>query len=393
MNQLIFRLLLCSMLLNGCANQKMVNKLYPIWGEEIILSSGDNRNRHLQIQLPSQNNKVNACILMVHGMNEHIGRYAKIADYFAEDNIVAGIDLTAHGLSNPVFAKAHIQLNSGATEQDVTDAFLEQGQLSDLQPMRVDLEQALEYLTQRCDQFTKNEKTPVFILSHSLGSLVTASWLLQTENKLLKDRIAGIILSGPAFSITQIPGRRGWLQNPFVQFTFHTHQHFLNPHNEALPLMLFNQLLSLITVPIQYSLTELLSLPGMRNFFSPNTPDWVTEYLSNSEEERIRHTSDPYILRRTILRYVLAVGKEVIAFRQQMSEFDLPYLLIYSEHDPITPAWGNTDFISATYKNHSENEVMMLAGKNHHEQLFSTPELQQQILQKIRSWLVLRTSK
>ena len=385
--------LLSLMFISGCSQHQAVTDYYPLWGEEIILTSNNNRSRHLQIKGPEQSSSAEACILMVHGMNEYIGRYAKIARYFADRYIVAGIDLTAHGLSNPIFAKSQKKLKTGATNHDVSEAFLEQAQLRDLQPMRDDLEQALNYLIHRCDQQADNKTLPIFILSHSLGSLVSASYLLETENSNLKNRISGIIFTGPAFSVTQVPGWRGWLQNPFVRFSYHTHEHFLNPHDEALPLMLFNQILSLFTVPIQDGIIELLSLPGMRQLFSPTTPDWVTNYLSNWEEERKRQRVDPYIIRRSILRYVLTVEKEVIQLRNNMAQFNTPYLLIYSEHDPITPAWGNTDFAAATQQNHSDNEVMMLVGESHHEQLFSTPELTQKILQKIRSWITLRISE
>ena len=386
--------LLFLMFINGCAQHKTVTEPYPLWGKKVILTSEDSGNRFLQIKEPQQSSSAKACILMVHGMNEYIGRYAEIARYFSDQYIVAGIDLTAHGLSNPVFAKAQKDLQKGGTKHDVSEAFLEQAQLRNLQPMRDDFEQALQYLTLQCNHSENNKPLPIFILSHSLGSLVSASYLLQqTDNSQLKNRVAGIILSGPAFSVTQVPGWRGWLQNPFVRFSFHTHEHFLNPHDEALPLMLLNQLLSLITVPIQDGLIELLSLPGMRSLFSPSTPDWVINYLSNWEEERNRQKSDPYILRRSILRYVLAIEKEVIQFRESMEQFDTPYLLIYSEHDPITPAWGNIDFATVSQQNHPDNEIMMLAGENHHEQLFSTPALRQQVLEKIRAWIVLRSKK
>ena len=371
----------------GCAQHQTVNRPYPLWGEDIILTSDDNRRRHMQIKEPEQSGFAEACILMVHGMNEHIGRYAEIADYFADRYIVAGIDLTAHGLSNPVFAQVQKELKTGTTEYDISNAFVEQAQLRDLQPMRDDLEQALLYLIHHCDQYADGKILPVYILSHSLGSLVSASYLLQIENNKLKDRIDGIIFTGPAFSVTQVPGWRGWFQNPFIYFNYHTHEHFLNPHNEALPLLLFNQLLALVTVPIQDGIIEFLSLPGLRQLFSPSTPDWVVNYLSNWEEERARHKEDPYIIRRSILRYVLTIEKEVIQFRKNMAQFNTPYLLIYSEYDPITPARGNTDFVEATEQNDPHNEVMMLAGGSHHEQLFSTPELRRRILKKIRTWI------
>jgi len=256
-----------------------------------------------------------------------------------------------------------------------------------LQPLRDDLNLALNHLLNHCDKLSTDKPLPVFILSHSLGSLVSASYLMQPGNEAVKLRIKGIILTGPAFSVTEVPGWRGWFQNPFIRFSFHTHEHFLNPHDEPLPLLLFNQLLALITVPLHDGIFELLSLPGLRNVFSPTSPAWVEEYLSDSEEERIRQRNDNYIIRRSILRYVLGVEKEIIQFRQNMANFATPYLLIYSEYDPITPAGGNTDFAALTRDKHEHNELMVLTGKSHHEQLFSAPALRKQILRKIDDWL------
>ena len=380
----ILMLMLCS----GCSYQQMVKEKYPLWGEEHYLDSDETGSiRHMQILTPARPDSASACLLIVHGMNEHVGRYGDIARHFSDRFIVAGIDMTAHGLSNTVLMKADKSIEAGASTYDAGPAYLEQAQLGDLQPLRDDLNLALSHLINHCDKLSVNKSLPVFILSHSLGSLVSTSYLLQTDNEAVKSRIRGIILTGPAFSVTEVPGWRGWFQNPFIWFSFHTHEHFLNPHNEPFPLMLFNQMLALITVPLQDGIFELLSLPGLRNVFSPTGPAWVAEHLSDSEEERIRQSNDNYIIRRCVLRYVLGVEKEIIHFRQNMAAFYTPYLLIYSEQDPITPAWGNTDFAAVTRDKHEQNELMVLTGRNHHELLFSSAALREQILHKIDNWL------
>jgi alpha-beta hydrolase superfamily lysophospholipase len=379
----ILLLMLCS----GCTHH-VVKENYPLWGEAHNLDSDETGSiRHMQILMPAKPDSVRGCLLIVHGMNEHVGRYGEIARHFSDRFIVAGMDMTAHGLSNSVLMSAHKSIEAGASAYDASDAYLEQAQLGDLQPLRDDLNLALSHLINHCDKLSANKSLPVFILSHSLGSLVSASYLLQPGNELIKSRIKGIIFTGPAFSVTEVPGWRGWLQNPVIRFSFHTHEHFLNPHDEPLPLLLFNQLLALITVPLHDSIFELLSLPGLRNVFSPASPAWVEEYLSDSEEQRIRQRNDNYIIRRSVLRYVLGIEKEIIRFRQKMAEFATPYLLIYSEYDPITPAWGNTDFAAVTRDKHEHNELMVLDGKSHHEQLFSAPALREQILHKIDGWL------
>lgn len=380
----ILLLLLCS----GCSYQQIVKTKYPLWGEAHHLDSGEaGSTRHMQILMPDRPDSARGCLLIVHGMNEHVGRYGEIARHFSEHFIVAGIDMTAHGLSNTVLRSASKSIEAGAPDYDASDAYLEQAQLGDLQPLRNDLNLALSHLINRCDKLSADTSLPVFILSHSLGSLVSASYLLQSGNDATKSRIKGIIFTGPAFSVTEVPGWRGWFQNPVIRFSFHTHEHFLNPHDEPLPLLLFNQLLALITVPLHDGIFELLSLPGLRNVFSPASPAWVEEYLSDSEEQRIRQRNDNYIMHRSVLRYVLGIEKEIIQFRRNMAQFATPYLLIYSEYDPITPAWGSTDFAAVTHDKHEHNELMVLAGKSHHEQLFSTPALREQILHKIDDWL------
>ncbi len=376
--------------LTGCSTVQVLDRPYPAWGRQVNLPSADGSQvSHIQILIPEQDYP--ACILMVHGMNEHIGRYAESARLLAEKYLVAGLDLPGHGLSNQVIAKAHDAWQKEGGSQDISSAFLQQAAFSDLDAMRKDLEQAVRYLSTQCDKHSENNKSlPIFLLSHSLGSLVSASALQNWEDNVLQKRIQGVIFTGPAFSVTEVPGWRGWLQNPFIQLTYHNHQHFLHPHDEALPLLVFNQLTASLLTPLQDGLIEFLSLPGFRKLFSPATPDWVMNYLSNWDEERRRHNNDPFIIRRSVLRYVLTVEKEIIRFRRDMARFSTPYLIIFSEFDPITPAWGSQDFIEATLNNHPDNEVMMLAGENHHEQLFSTPKLRQRVFDKIEQWLARR---
>jgi alpha-beta hydrolase superfamily lysophospholipase len=383
-------LLLCI----ACSPRPTVTARYPFWGEPVYLKApGSDARRSLQLLVPKSADSIQGCLLIVHGMNEHIGRYGDIAGHFADRYVVAGMDLTAHGMSNPVLAKAHENIVNGAAGYDAGDAFQEQAQLGDLQPMREDLKLALDYLSARCNRPSDNTPLPIFILSHSLGSLVASSYLLQTEQEPLTARIKGVIFSGPAFSVTEVPGWRGWFQNPIVHFTFYTHEHFLNPHDEAIPLMLFNQFVALITVPLQDGLIELLSLPGLRPLFSPTAPPWVKDYLTDSEEERILLSKDSYMMKRSVLRFVLAVEKEIIDFRSRMNQFDFPYLLIYSENDSITAGWGNTDFAAATRHKNAHNRVVLLAGNQYHEQLFSAMPLRGQILDVIDGWLQERLNK
>lgn len=384
-------LFLLLIILPGCVHRQFVTQPYPRWGEEIPINQANDANPLiLRLMRPAEPIHASACVLLVHGMNEYIGRYGEIARYFAQRFIVAGFDLYAHGLSNPMLQQADQALTASAARQEVGDAYLAQTRLHDLEPMRQGLSQALRHLIFLCNEQDKEEKPnkPVFIVSHSLGALIAASYLLSTENTHDSAmRVQGIVLLGPAFSVSEVPGWRGWLANPFIKLSFHAEEHFLNPQNEPLPLLIVNQLVSLITVPLLDGLFEVLSWPGLRTLFTPVTPDWVVDYLSDSEAEKAEIRADGWFIRRNLLRYVKGIEAEVVRFRRHMNTFAIPYYLIYSGRDPITPAWGNEDFARVTQQNHPDNALLPLPELSHHEHLFSSQPLRDELLKKIEQWL------
>ncbi len=375
-------------LLSGCVHQQFVSQPYPRWGEEVRINQpNDNESLILRVMSPPEFTQAQACLLLVHGMNEHIGRYGEIAQFFAQNFIVAGFDHYAHGLSNPVLYKADVALTGGANEVEVSDAYLAQSTLKNLEPLRLDLDRALRQLILLCDARGKPGR-PVFIISHSLGALVTASYWVQHRNDDdLAKRVQGIVLLAPAFAVSEPPGWRGWLANPLIQLSFHAETHFLNLQNEALPLLLFNQLLSLITVPVLDGVFEVLSWPVLRSFLTPIAPEWVKDYLTDSEEEKARIRADNWIVRRTLLRFVKGIEEEIVHFRRKMNQFAIPYYLVYSEYDPITPAWGSVDFARATLRHNPDNEILALRNMSYHQHLFLKEPARTELLKKIEQWI------
>lgn len=384
--QAIFSLLVLGFILSGCAHQQSVNEPYPRWGEEYSIDhDGDNQPLVLRVLHPP--GIAPACLLLVHGMNEHIGRYRDVAHFFARQFIVSGFDYYAHGLSNPVLRQADKALREGVDNVDVSQAYLAQTVLYDLDPMRKDLERALRKTVDLCNRGDEGEK-PLFIISHSLGSLITASYLLnKSEKDDLLSHVKGVVLLAPGFAVSDPPGWRGWLQTPLIMLSFYTKTHFLNPQEEPLPLLLLNQLLSLITVPLLDGVFEVFSWPGLRYYFTPGPPGWVVQYLTDSEVEKERHRADGWIVRRSLLRYVKGIENEIVRFRRQMGEFSTPYYLIYSADDPITAAWGNEDFINATLKNNPDNAYLQLQDSPYHQHLFLTKARRNKVLKNLLQWL------
>lgn len=381
-------LLLMPVMLSGCVHQQFVSEPYPRWGEELGISrSESSAPLILRVLTPPESVQPVACVLLVHGMNEYIGRYSDVAHHFSRQFLVAGFDYYAHGLSNPVLQQADKALIAGGDKQDVSQAYLAQTALYDLEPIRQDFGRALKKTIQICDVEGGSEK-PVFIISHSLGALVAASYLLQVGNDAdWVDRVQGVIFLGPGFAVSELPGWRGWLANPLIKLSFHAKTHFLHLQDESLPVLLFNQILSLVTVPVLDGVFEVFSWPILRNFATPTTPGWVVDYQTDSEEEKARLRTDGWIIRRSLLRYVKGIEGEIVQFRRHMDTFSIPYYLIYSMHDPITAAWGSEAFASATLNNHPDNMQLPLPDLSYHQHLFLKEPRRSEILQHIEQWL------
>ncbi len=115
-----------------------------------------------------------AVFLVVHGLAEHSGRYAYVANFLnTHGYAVYAMDHIGHGNSSGV--RGHLQKFSQFTDGVA----------------------ALEGIIQN-----NHQKLPVFILGHSLGGLITTNYLLQNQTQF-----AGCILSGPAIITTEQPSR------------------------------------------------------------------------------------------------------------------------------------------------------------------------------------------
>ncbi|UWX61031.1 lysophospholipase [Chryseobacterium oranimense] len=125
---------------------------------------------------------VKATILIIHGMQEHSGRYAEIATYFANHGLaVLTYDHLGHGKS--VKDKKDI----GFFQLDQPDEKL----ISDAEAMG-------EYLHQRY------RDVPHFVLGHSMGSFVTRCLLQKSSGKFAGAVIVGT--GGPLAGISLIKG-------------------------------------------------------------------------------------------------------------------------------------------------------------------------------------------
>ncbi|CAI8903100.1 alpha/beta fold hydrolase [Chryseobacterium sp. IT-36CA2] len=125
-----------------------------------------------------------ATLLIVHGMQEHSGRYAEIAEYFA-----------VHGIA--VLTYDH--LGHGKSVEEKKDIGFFQLKKPD-ERLVADAEMMADYLA---EQFPD---VPHFILGHSMGSFITRCLLQKASSKF-----AGAIITGTGGPLPGIDLLRGYL--------------------------------------------------------------------------------------------------------------------------------------------------------------------------------------
>ena len=109
-------------------------------------------------------------LLLVHGLNEHCGRYQHLAEFFTGEGFgVYGFDLIGHGKSD--------------------------GTRSFVQDFATFTNPILTFLNLINEQ---HPDVPVYLVGHSMGGLIGAKFLIDHQ-----DKISGAILSGSLVSIPE----------------------------------------------------------------------------------------------------------------------------------------------------------------------------------------------
>ncbi|OZC03053.1 alpha/beta hydrolase [Rubricoccus marinus] len=126
--------------------------------------------RHWRPDAPGS--EVRARIVLVHGIHEHSGRYAYVASRLMLKGIeVFALDLRGHG-----------QSEGGRGEIDAFEEY------------RTDLDRLMGVVSAR------GLDVPAFLMGHSMGGLVAASWWASRDHSAF----AGLILSSPALALPPV---------------------------------------------------------------------------------------------------------------------------------------------------------------------------------------------
>ena len=127
----------------------------------------ENQSIYTQNWLPD--NPAKAVLLIIHGLNEHSGRYDHFSNFFVNEGFaVYSMDLVGHGKSDGT--RSYVKDFNNYLD----DIILYLEKIKQLQP-----------------------ESPIFLIGHSMGGLISALILIDHP-----DQFAGAVLSG---SVVQVP--------------------------------------------------------------------------------------------------------------------------------------------------------------------------------------------
>ncbi len=231
--------------------------------------------------------RTKATVMIVHGFGEHSGRYRPLAMYLINNNYaVYAYDQRGHGKSGG--PRAYIN----AWEEYVTD-----------------LERAVDRVLESSGEL------PLFILAHSLGGLVLASYLVKHKARV----------------------NRGTTNPPITPYTDDESP----PPNIPIAGVIFSS--SLLRMPTNVS-PLLLALSGLVNSLRPKMQTIKVDpsTLSKDEYEVDKYNADPLVYHGGMpVRTGVEIRQAVEALQSQMIEIEVPFYVFHGSEDQLTDPKGS----------------------------------------------------
>ena len=230
--------------------------------------------------------------LLVHGYAEHSGRYEGLGRWLAaRGSAVHAYDQRGHGHSDG--PRGHVRRFA-----DLLD----------------DVERCLE-LARR-----EHGDLPVFVVGHSMGGLVVASWAVERDPE-----VTGVATSGAAIRLSAMPSRTQRL--------------------------------------VLGALRRVLPRAGTTRAIEPDA-------LSRDPEVGRAYVADPLVFQRMSFSLATEFVDAASRVEQGASEVSVPMLLMHGEDDPLCPAEGSRAFRSGL---RTEGSELRIYPRLRHE-IFNEPE-------------------
>lgn len=276
-------------------------------------SSADGLDLHWRSYLPA---RPVGTIVIIHGLAEHGGRYQQTADYFAAHGwVVYAGDLRGHGLSADVPGSGRVHVTR------FTDYFMDVDAFRNL---------ALE----------RHAHLPLFLLGHSMGGLITISYVLQKSGPL-----SGAIISSPALG---------------------THPDFKPP------------------APLRLLVTVLDRLAPRLRFPS----DLDTSAVSRDPEVVQAYLADPLVSQKVSARWYAETMRAIKRAHADAHALTIPLLLMQSGADRLVDPAAPARWADAT----PPGQVELVTWEGLYHEMFNEPE-KHQVRRRALEWLQQRIAQ
>jgi alpha-beta hydrolase superfamily lysophospholipase len=284
------------------------------------------------LYIPEDAENIKGTLLIIHGMAEHQFRYSEFAEYLSADNwVVCTFDLPGHGMT--IKDDSHLGYFSEKDSNEKVLADVKQIILSILKSF---------------------QEKPVFILGHSMGSLIARQYCSDTDLN-----IDGAIFSGTV-APTPLASLAVWLSKRSIRKNGHFYR------DNALDKLMHRGFLHLI--------------PDFETVF-----DWI----SKDKEVVRKYIEDPlcgYIFTANGFFTLFTWLKQVSNFKwAQRLPSALPVFLLSGDHDPVGGFGRGVRKVHKWLIDSGHNASLKLYSGGRHEML---NELEKNIVwQDIRQWL------
>ncbi|WP_066800737.1 alpha/beta fold hydrolase [Moraxella oblonga] len=307
----------------------------------VILSTNQTHRLHHAFFIPV--GEIKATLLIVHGMSEHGGRYAKFAQFLADNGILVA---------------TYDQLGHGQTAKDESEL----GFFDEKHPVQTlckDVIVVANALKNQANLLTKNQpntKIPHFIMGHSMGSFIVRTVLVHHATSF-----DGAILMGTGNSF----GTLNTLSMGYLAV-----QNKLNPKKKNLLLasVVNHHLLGQITYPISHSPFAWLSenLQNIQTFENDSLCGFV--FTNNGF-----FTLNQFIKKATSAHWYAHLPN------------DFGVLLVSGKDDPVGNMGQDIVDLQENLINIGKNCTVRLYPNMRHEPLHETDN--QRVYQDIIHWL------
>lgn len=313
--------------LGGCA------LMPPVKHHEQTMQAADGTPLHVERWEPR--GPVRFVVVLVHGGAEHVGRYERLAKAFGEHGgLCFGPDHRGQGKSGG--RKGHLR------------AFEEYA---------ADLGVVMQTMAAQLPESERPDAIPWFVFGHSMGGLITLTYLLEQARAPVKDDQGAL----PG-TVQAVPLRGAIISSPLIEVAVKVH-----------PL---KRLLGNLAAKIWPTLALPTGIPP--------------EAICRDSDEVARYSRDPRRVGVVTAGWFAAMNRATARVRAEVAKIELPCLWYVGTGDTICSHQATVAVFRSIPEPEARDHSLHCFEGYYHELHNEPPELRKPVLELVESWVLER---